>query len=139
MKTLLSSILLFVLLFASSCKDDNPYRIPYVFVNFNVYPTNIDSELGVNQFKYFPKEGYRGVLVYNNGFNQFLAYERACTFDTENPTAIVAVDASGLIAVCPVCKSKYIITDGYPYEGPAKNPLLPYSTTNEGSNVYVHN
>ena len=139
MKTLLSSILLFVLLFASSCKDENPYKIPYVVVSFYVYPNNIDSDLGVNRFKYFFRVGYRGVLVYNNGFGQFLAYERACTFDTENTTAIVAVDASGLIAVCPVCKSKYILTTGYPFEGPAKNPLLPYPTNYDGNQVYVHN
>lgn len=139
MKTLLSSILMFVLLFASSCKDEYPYRIPYVLVSFYVYPNNIDSDLGVNRFKYFFRVGYRGVLVYNNGFGQFLAYERACTFDTEDPTAIVAVDASGLIAVCPVCKSKYILTDGYPIEGPAKKPLLPYPTTYDGTRVYVHN
>ena len=139
MKTLLSSILLFVLLFASSCKDENPYKIPYVIVSFDVYPTLGDSALGVTGFKYFPQYGYRGVLVYNNGLGQFLAYDRACTFDTEKPTAIVAVDPSGLIAVCPVCGSKYIITDGYPIVGPAKKQLLQYRTTFIGVGVRVSN
>lgn len=139
MKTLLSSILLFVLLFANSCKDENPYTIPYVQVNFYVYPNGIDSDLGVSLVKYYPIRGYRGVMVYNKGFDQFMAYERACTYDTYKPNAIVAVDASGLIAVCPVCGSKYIITDGWPFQGPAKNPLLQYRATYDGNGVYIHN
>lgn len=140
MKTLLSSILLFALLFASSCKDENPYTIPYVVVYKTVYPNGIDSDLGVGMFKYFSNVGYRGIVVYNKGFGEFVAYERACTYDTEKPTAVVAVDASGIFAVCPVCKSKYnILLDGYPFEGPAKNPLIKYPTTYDGYNVVVHN
>ena len=138
MKMLLSTILLFALLFSSSCKDDNPYTIPYVLVNFSVYPNGLDSDLGVSGFKYFPR-GYRGIIVYRLGTDQFVAYDRACTYDTQNPKAIVAVDPSGLIAVCPICGSKYLITDGYPYQGPAKNPLLQYRTSYDGFKVSVSN
>jgi len=139
MKTLFSTILLIFLLFASSCKNENPYNIPYVVVNFYVYPNTIDSDLGVSMFKYFTRVGYRGIMVYRLNTDQFMAYDRACTFDSQNTTAIVTVDASGLLAVCPVCGSKYLITDGYPYQGPAKNPLLQYHTSYDGFKVYVSN
>lgn len=139
MKTLLSAILLILLLFGGSCKDENPYTIPYVVVNFYVYPNGIDSDLGVSKTKVFPRYGYRGVMVYNMGSNQFLAYDCACTFDTQNPKAIVAVDPSGLVAVCPVCGSKYILTDGYPFQGRASNPLLKYNSPYDGFKVYVTN
>ena len=139
MKTLLSSILIIFLLFNSSCKSDNPYSIPYVLVNFYVYPNTIDSDLGVSKFKYFSQVGYRGIVVYRMGTDQFLAYDRACTFDSENTTAIIKVDPSGLFAVCPVCGSKYILTDGYPFQGPAKNPLVQYNATYDGFKVYISN
>jgi nitrite reductase/ring-hydroxylating ferredoxin subunit len=139
MKTLLSAVLFISLLFSSSCKSENPYTIPYVPVNFYVYPNGIDSDLGVSRFKYFTQVGFRGIVVYRIGSDQFLAYDRACTFDTQNTKAIVAVDPSGLMAVCPVCGSKYLLTDGYPFQGPAKNPLLQYNTTYDGFKVYVSN
>lgn len=138
MKILVSSIFLFVLLFASSCKDSNPYTIPYRLVGFYVYPSNID-DLGVSRFKYYPQYGYRGIIVYRMNTDQFLAYDRACTYDTQNPKAIVSVDATGLIAECPVCGSKYILTDGYPMSGKARNPLLQYHTSYDGNKVYVSN
>jgi Rieske Fe-S protein len=139
MKTLLSSILFILLLFNSSCKSDNPYNIPYVPVNFYVYPNNIDSDLGVSKFKYFPQYGYRGIVVYRMGMDQFLAYDRACTFDSENTTAIIKVDPSGLFAACPVCGSRYELIDGYPIKGPAKNPLLQYQTTYNGNDLLISN
>jgi nitrite reductase/ring-hydroxylating ferredoxin subunit len=139
MKAVVSTILLISLLFASSCKDENPYRIPYVLVNFYVYPNGIDSDLGVSRFKYFTRVGYRGIMVYRMTTDQFFAYDRACTFDSDNLTAIVAVDPSGLFAVCPVCGSKYMLTDGYPLSGPARNPLVKYNTTYDGYKVIVTN
>jgi len=139
MKTLLSAVLLILLLFGGSCKDANPYTIPYVAVNFYVYPNGIDSDLGVSKTKVFPTRGYRGVMVYNMGNDQFFAYDCACTYDTQNPKAIVAVDPSGLVAICPVCGSKYMLTDGYPFQGRASNPLLKYSTSYDGFKVYVSN
>ena len=135
MKILLSSIILVTLLFASSCKDSNPYTIPYTMVYFKVYPNGIDSDLGGGRVKYFPKYGFRGIVVYRMGTDQFLAYDRACTYDTEIPTAIVAVDPTGLIAVCPVCGSKYLLTDGYPMSGKARNPLLQYSASYDGQAI----
>jgi Rieske Fe-S protein len=138
MKTFLSSILFIILLFNSSCKSDNPYNIPYVPVNFYVYPNTIDSDLGVSKFKYF-SYGYRGIVIYRMGTDQFLAYDRACTFDSDNTTAIIKVDASGLFAACPVCGSRYELIDGYPIKGPAKNPLLQYQATYDGFKVYISN
>jgi len=139
MKSFLSAILLFILLFAGSCKDENPYTIPYVVVNFYVYPSGLDSDLGVSRFKYFSQYGFRGVMVYRMTSDQFLAYDRSCPYDSQNPLAIVAVDATGLVAECPVCKSKYLLTDGYPFSGPTKNPLIQYHTTYDGFKVYVSN
>ncbi|MDP4290641.1 MAG: hypothetical protein Q8908_06135 [Bacteroidota bacterium] len=139
MKTFLSTILLVFLLFSSSCKDENPYNIPYVAVNFYVYPNGIDSDLGISGYKYFSRVGYRGIVVYRMTPDQFFAYDRTCTYDSQNPSAIINVDPSGLYAVCPVCGSRYLLTDGYPFKGPSKNQLVQYHTSYDGYKVFVTN
>jgi nitrite reductase/ring-hydroxylating ferredoxin subunit len=139
MKHLIQFITLFMLLSVGSCKDGTPYNIPYVPVSFSVYPNGLDSDLGVSRYKYFIRVGYRGIVVYRPGMDEFLAYDRACTFDSQNLKAIIAVDATGVVATCPVCGSQYLLTDGYPFKGPAKNPLMKYQTTWDGFKVYISN
>ena|ERR1035437_1136105 len=139
MKYLLQFIILFILLFAGACKDETPYTIPYVPFAFSVYPNSLDSDLGVSRYKYFLRVGYRGIVVYRLAMDQFMAYDRACTFDSQNLKAIIEVDATGLVAKCPVCGSQYLLTDGYPLKGPAKNPLLKYQTSWDGFQVVITN
>jgi Rieske Fe-S protein len=103
-----------------------------------VYPNGVDSDLGVGKSIYI-SGGYRGIVVYRLGTDQFMAYERACTFDSDNTTAIIKVDPSGVSATCPVCGSKYELVYGYPIKGPAKNPLLQYQATYDGNNLLISN
>lgn len=128
-----------MLLFAGSCKDDNPYNIPYVYVYYKVYPNTLDSDLSISHSKSFIRVGYRGLVVYRFAMDQFMAYDRACTFDSENLKSIITVDATGVIATCPVCGSQYNLYDGYPIKGPAKNPLLKYQTSWDGNTLVVTN
>ncbi len=136
MKYLVQIIILFILLFAGSCKDETPYTIPYVSVRFSVYPNSLDY-LGVSRYKYFTRVGYRGIVVYRPGIDEFMAFDRACTYDSQNLKAIVTVDGSGVVATCPICGSQYLLTDGYPFKGPAKNHLLQYQTVWDGSNMLL--
>ncbi len=130
--------LLFTFLFISSCKsDENEDLIPYVTVNFTVYPNTIDF-IPIGQYEYFTG-GYKGIIIYRPQENEFMAYERACPHDPLTEGARVVVDGSGLIAVDTVCGSKFILLDGSPIEGPAKITLKQYRTSYNGDALFVYN
>lgn len=83
--------------------------------------------------------GYNGILVYRISLTEFVAFERACPWDFQNDTARVQVEASGITCACPVCGSKYIMTDGTPFDGPSRLILKQYQTTYEGGLLYIYN
>jgi len=53
--------------------------------------------------------------------------------------AQVRVDDSGITCTCPVCGSKFIMTDGTPFDGPSHYPLKQYRTFYDGAMLYVTN
>ncbi len=130
--------LLLILSVLTSCKnDENDEPIPYVTVNFTIYPNTLDY-IPIGQYEYFTG-GYKGIIIYRPQENEFMAYERACTFDPLTEGARVVVDASGIIAADTVCGSKFILLDGSPIEGPAKIGLKQYHTSYNGDALYVYN
>ena len=130
--------LIITILFLFSCKnDDNEDLIPYVTVNFTIYPNTLDY-IPVGQYEYFTG-GYKGIIIYRPQEDEFMAYERACPYDPLTEGARVIVDASGLIAGDTICGSKFILLDGSPLEGPAKISLKQYHTSYNGDALYVYN
>ncbi|HLN52246.1 MAG TPA: hypothetical protein VK212_00970 [Lentimicrobium sp.] len=131
-------ILLISMLVYTSCKsDEGDDLIPYVTVNFTIYPNTLDY-IPIGQYEYFTG-GYKGILIYRPQENEFMAYERACPYDPLTEGARVTVDGSGLLAVDTVCGSKFSLLDGSPMEGPAKIPLKQYRTSYNGDALYVYN
>lgn len=130
--------LLFSLLVITSCKnDENEDLIPYVTVNFTVYPNTIDF-IPIGQYEYFTG-GYKGIIIYRPQEDEFMAYERACPYDPLTEGARVTVDGSGLIAIDTVCGSQFTLLDGSPIEGPSKIALKQYRTSYNGDALYVYN
>ncbi len=136
-----SSCLLLILFFIMGCaKDTGVPQIPVVPVNFSIDP-NSTTYLELNHIggSIYLTGGYNGILVYRISLNEFMAYERADPYDFTNPDARVVVDTSLITCYCPVCKSKYILTDGTPYAGPSRYTLKQYTTTYDGGLLYIYN
>jgi hypothetical protein len=132
---------LFVLLLQVSCgKENTRPEIPVVPVSFFINPNTTEYlELTHPGGWIYLKGGYDGILVYRSTMTDFVAFERACPWDWEQDNARVVVETGGTTCACPVCGSKYIMTDGTPFEGPSRNILKQYRTTYDGSLLYIYN
>lgn len=134
-----SNIIIFIilsLLFANiSCKDKDDV-IPYVYIDFYLYLSDPDfSNLNAVGNYVYVTGGFSGIVIYRKSLEEFVAFDRACTFQPSKECERVEIDESGLFAICPCCNSKYTITDGYVYEGVATRPLKEYGTSYDGNNT----
>ena len=142
MKTLIFRPLFFVLisatiLLASCDKEEELSNIPYIYVNFVIYPNTIDF---IPEGGYVTTTGgYRGLIIYRQFSDQFMVYERACPYDPLEDNARVIVEDNGVIAIDTVCGSRFILTDGSPIEGPARRALKQYRSRYDGYSLQVSN
>jgi nitrite reductase/ring-hydroxylating ferredoxin subunit len=140
-KPVLKLIGCFLLLLAAGCgKEDNHPEIPDVPVSFAIDPNSTEyNEISHIGGWIYLTGGYNGILVYRSEMTVFMAYDRACPYDFQENNARIVVEVSGITCACPVCGSKYIITDGTPFEGPSRYMLKQYRTTYDGSLLYIYN
>lgn len=138
-------LLLVVTVVSTSCKKSEEAsqpvtEIPYVVVNFFVSP-NSTQYIELNHIGgcVTVTGGYKGIIIYRKTENEFMAFERACPYDPLADSSQVRVDVSGITCYCPKCKSKYILLDGSPYEGPSQWPLKQYRTNYDGTYLYISN
>lgn len=131
-------IILLLIIPLSSCKKDKQTPvIPYVYVNLQLYPNNLDY-IPVSGSVYVTG-GYRGLIVYRMNTDEFLAYERCCPYDPDKDCARVQVEKSGITAVDSCCGSRYILTDGSPIQGPSGYSLQQYRTSYDGNQLRIFN
>ncbi len=132
---------LFLIFFMISCGDNEDYAdIPYVRVNFTINPASIEyGELNIPGNWVYVTGGYKGIIIYHLYENQYMAFERCCTFDPELECARVEVIDGGLIAIDSCCMSQFVLTDGSPLENSkAKLPLKQYNTYLDGATGLLH-
>lgn len=136
--------LLFVVLCSlafMACKKD-AYDFPYARVNFEgIYPSN-----PVYKGLHFPGRsasingGVNGILLFHDYFDNYTAYDRACTNDPLNSCEQVYRDEENPnVLSCHCCESQYFIFDGSVTKGPAKQALHRYSTRFDGVELRVYN
>ena len=130
-----------LLVFISGCsKNESANNIPVISVNFVINPNSTEYiELNVVNGWVYLTGGYRGIIVFRKSATEFVAFERACPYDWQQPTARIEVEAAGTTGICPSCKSKFILVDGSPFAGPTQYPLKQYQTNYDGSLLYVFN
>jgi nitrite reductase/ring-hydroxylating ferredoxin subunit len=137
-KFVLFTCLLLLTIFTGCDKENEGSQIPYIYVNFEIYPNTLDfiPETGY----VYVTGGYKGIIIYRQFSDQFMAYERACPHDPLVEGARVQVESSGIIAVDSVCGSRFLLTDGSPLKGsPASRPLKQYRTSYDGHVLRVMN
>ncbi|MEI7500854.1 MAG: hypothetical protein WCK84_10460 [Bacteroidota bacterium] len=135
---LISGIIFFL---TGSCKkEEQQTEIPYVYVNIRLNPNGTEYiHLNVVNGWETVYGGYNGLLIFRKAINEFVAFERACPYDPLTTGAKIVVDKSEITCYCPVCESKFIMTDGTPYDGPSYFPLKQYQTVYDGNMLYISN
>lgn len=122
------------------CSDsDEEGSIPFVFV---------DEIINLNNFEFLPLKtlggsvtinaGVRGIIIYRESNSVYRAFEKNCTYQSQNTCADVEVDQSELFLIDPCCGSKFDF-QGFPLEGPATIPLLEYRSTLSGNTLRISN
>lgn len=130
-----------LLLQGTACKKNTKScnGVPVVAVNFTIDLNQpAYNPLVVNGGYMTVSGGYanNGIIVYHYTTNQFNSFDCTCPYDgNTNSKAILAVDKSGLYAVCPVCGSSFLLSDGSVSKGPATCPMKRYTTTYDGSST----
>lgn len=129
----------FLLTIIPCCKKEE--RIPVVPVYFYI---NLDGATSGNikvpgNYLYIDGEGYGGIVLYCAYIDEYIAYDRNCTYNPSNEKAILDVDSTKSFLECRDCGSKFRIQDGIPSEGPAKYSLIRYSTSLNNSILTIYN
>lgn len=136
-----SILMVIIVMIAISCKkEEQAPEIPYVYVNFSLNP-NGTQYIKLNQVNGSETVygGYNGIVIFRKSFNEFMAFERACPYDPLVPGAKLIVDESSPTVYCPICSSKFTLTEGIPYDGPSHFSLKQYSTVYDGAMLYISN
>jgi len=124
-------ILTFILLTVSSCKKENQNQqlgIPYVNVDQYVL-LNLPTNLGLNSVGgwAYLAAGSRGIVIYHRTFDEYVAFDRHCTWQTEQACGQVSIDTTTNVFLnCACCTSKFSLIDGIAINGPATRGLLQY-------------
>lgn len=135
-------LIICVLCLAFACKKDDSSQVPNVYVDFyiDISSTQFIDLNGPGGYVYVTG-GVNGIIIRRNDTNEFVAFDRTCTYHVEENRAVV-VDDYGLYASDSICGSRYLLLDGSPDPaGPSKTPLKRYRAAfDEGNNVlHVYN
>ena len=132
--------LLVSMLFIMSCDDINHPTIPYKKVDFIIYPNDV-MYYKLNTYggyEYFTG-GVNGIVVYRLDEWSFYAFDRACSYDWENPDSWLWVHPNGIRLIDSGCGSVFNILDGSVVSGPARYELRQYYTRYDGWQLRVYN
>lgn len=126
---------IFVLIVLASCEPD-PYDDPVPYTPFPdiILNLNLPQNIGLKTpgVSLAIGGGVRGIIVYCKQPNDYVAYERNCTFHPNDACATVNVDVSTLFLVDPCCNSTFDLATGAPTGGVAIRPLVQYATSFDG-------
>ena len=128
---------LFCLLFFSCQKEEDYIQNVVVDINLNLTLPGF-SDLGTVGNSVFINGGVKGIIVYCQGFDSYKTYDRNCSFEPSLSCArIDSVNSS--IAICKCCNSKFLLSDGTPFDGPALLPLKQYQNNLSEDFLYIYN
>jgi nitrite reductase/ring-hydroxylating ferredoxin subunit len=144
MRAILFSASVLVCLVSFQCKKENineQLGIPYVNVSQYVF-LNDPNFIGLNAVGGFAflNGGSKGIIIYHRAFDEYVAFDRHCTWQTFN-NCTVSPDSSTLVIMnCGCCTSKYSLIDGSVINGPSINPLLQfYAQISSPGTLHVYN
>jgi nitrite reductase/ring-hydroxylating ferredoxin subunit len=132
-------ITVFLMLTCITCKKEPTEVFPNA--SFSVSVNLITNNIGIGTADSIPNAAKlgaagKGILVYNADGISYIAYSALCTNYPKDTSAVII---NGLIAQCPKCKSRFLLSeDGSVLNGVAKYPLKQYSVSViDGGNTLV--
>ena len=133
-KTMIILSIGMLVLSGSSCKKDQDDRVPNVPVDIELSLNN-PSFIGLSVVGgwVYISGGSRGIIVYRNAPEEFVALDRHCPYEVINGDRVHVTDSNILASDTTNCGSTFVLTDGSITEGPASFPLTRYQSTFNGS------
>jgi hypothetical protein len=131
------TILLLVLAACEPNEYDDP--VPYQPFEDKVLVLNLPEYIGLKTpgATLSIDGGVRGIIVYCKQANEYMAYERNCTYHPNDACATVNIDASKLFLIDPCCGSTFDLPTGDPTGGAARRPLVQYRTAYDGFTLTI--
>lgn len=127
-------------IFIFGCKKRKNTVIPYIPVNIYIYPSDPNfNKINTPGGWVYLNGGSRGIIVYRRSNEEFVAYDRHCTYDTENACGQVEVTSSQITAIDSCCMSEFVLTDGSVVKSPATVPLQSYQVSYNGNELHIFN
>ena len=83
--------------------------------------------------------GVGGIFLYRKNLDEFIAYDRASTFNPTSKCQVNVDEQDNIIINDPCSESQFLITDGSVIQGPANQPLKRYNTIYDGNNLSIFN
>ena len=126
-----------------SCKDDyvdGNTLLPNVTVNFTVnllLPEG--NELQTAGYKTFPDKGIKGVIIFNNGLDNFTAFDLACPHIPIQDCSTMTFNQTDLYLKCPCDDEKFSKLDGSPQNSEIQFAARSYVVTKNGNTLYIRN
>ena len=137
-------LLCFMFMLVACKKDDINQQLGIPYVNVDRYILlNDPNSLSLNAVGgcLYVNAGSRGILVYHRAYEEYVSFDRHCTYNTSDACGKVTLDSSSnVILNCACCASKFSIIDGSVLNGPAINPLLQYQAQISGpGTLHIYN
>lgn len=111
-------------------------------VNVDVYINTLDPKYqnlsGLGSWAY-SNGGSKGIIIFHYDLNQYVAYDRHCTYDSKNACSKISADNNNIYATDSCCGSQFQLLDGVPIQGPASLPLKKYNTSFDGNIIHIWN
>lgn len=143
MKKIKANILIvfsFLLLMAAACSGEDEPRAEIPFVAIDIEFNLLDlryQDLHTNGWMYMDG-GVRGLIIIKESNNRYLALERTCPYHPQETCARVDVHSSGFYLLDDCCGSRFDKA-GNVTTGPARQPLLQYTTYQNGNYLIIRN
>jgi Rieske Fe-S protein len=133
-------LLISIVVAFAGCKKENNNNVPNTPVDIYLYTNNPSFvNLSTTGGWVYITGGIRGILVYRKSSSEFMAYDRNCTYQSDQPCATVVMENTNISAIDTCCHSRFSIYDGTVYQGPASVPLKSYTTSFDGSVLHIYN
>ena len=129
-----------VSMFICACRPQEQQTvIPYIPIDVTLFTSDpLFIDLSVPGGSAFLNGGSRGIIVYRLDQDNFVAFDRHCTYDVNNPCGIVELNSDFFLQdFC--CNSQFLITDGSVFSEPAQFPLQRYRTVFDGNTLRIIN
>ena len=134
-------VIFIVFLTIIGCGIDSEDNFPEINIYLEI-PITMPEYNNVygNLWGYKYLDGGIGGIVLVQGIEEFIAYDRACTFEINSECIVSGQTPNDPILFCDnCCNSQFIVIDGSVSEGPANQALKKYNTYFDGTILYITN